>query len=160
MDDRGIFPSHRGADAHTHTLNPLLSFLSPNKCDERDERKREIEKKREKKLLLYGEESSIVSSLPPFFLPPLREGCPRERFADDGTKRRNTFIYVCPIDSLLYGARGKRRLCWTPDAEESKASADAASVVARTEMDSGSKEREIRGGMLGMDEGWKRRACV
>lgn len=70
------------------------------------------------------------------------------------------FIYVRSIDSLLYGARGKRRLCWTPDAEESEAAADAAGAVARTEMDSGSKEREIRGGMLRRDEGWKKRACA
>lgn len=36
---------------------------------------------------------------------------------------------------------------------ESEAAAGAAGVVARTEMDSGSKEREIRGGMLGWEEG-------
>jgi len=81
----------------------------------------------------------------------LREGYLRERFADGGTKRRNTFIYVRPIDSLLYGARGKRCLCWTSDAEESEA-AGAAGVVARTEMDLGSKEREIRGGNVGEGE--------
>lgn len=77
----------------------------------------------------------------------------REIRTDGGTKRNSTFIYVRPIDSLLYGARGKRRLCWTPDAEESEAAAGAAGIVARTEMDSGSKEREIRGGMLGREEG-------
>lgn len=34
-----------------------------------------------------------------------------------------------------------------PDAEENEAAADAAGIVARTEMGSGSKEREIQGGM-------------
>lgn len=80
-----------------------------------------------------------------FFLSPLREGYPRGR--SPIVKRREevrSYMYVRLI--LLYGARGKRRLCWTPDAEESEAAAGAAGVVARTEMDSGSKEREIRGG--------------
>lgn len=36
--------------------------------------------------------------------------------------------------------------------EESEAAASAAGVVARTEMDSGSKEREIRGGNVGEGE--------
>jgi len=66
LDDRGIFPSHRKADARTHTSNPLLSSLSSNGRDECDEQERK--RMREKELLLYGEESFIVSSLLPFFL--------------------------------------------------------------------------------------------
>lgn len=89
-----------------------------------------MKRERERKLL-YGEESSIVSSLPSFFLPPLRKGYPRDRRWWNGEKKY-AFMYVRPIDSLLYGARGKRRLCWTPDAEESEAAASAAGVVART----------------------------
>lgn len=127
LDDRGIFPSHRKTDAYTHTSNSFALSLSPSVRDERDE-----ERERERKLL-YGEESSIVSSLPSFFLPPLREGYPRDRRWWNGEKKY-AFMYVRPIDSLLYGARGKRRLCWTPDAEESEAAAGAAGVVARTEM--------------------------
>lgn len=68
-------------------------------------------------------------------------------------ERKSTFIYVRPIDSLLCGARGKRCLCLDAGCrEESEAAASAAGVVARTEMDSGSKEREIRGGNVGEGE--------
>lgn len=99
-----------------------------------------------KKELLYGEEGPyrpVSSSFPSI---AIARGMSTRELAYSGTERRSTFIYVCPIDSLLYGARGKRRLRWTPDAEESEAAAGAAGAIARTEMDSGSKEREIRGG--------------
>lgn len=126
--------------------SPLISLA--NEHGECDKRKRE--KETEKELLLYGEESSIVSSLPPFFLSPLREGYACGRFADGGTERRSAFIYVRSILILSYTGHAVRDVY--AGRRMPKLLPVAAGVVARTEMDSGSKEREIRGGNVGEGE--------
>lgn len=104
----------------------------------------------------------IASSLSPFFLSPLRERDIHDReIAYSGTERSSTFIYVRPIDSLLYGARGKRRPRWTPDAEESEAAAGAAGVESRERRWTRDRKSErYEAGMSWREGGWKRRACA
>lgn len=63
LDDRGIFPSHRKADARTHTSSLLLSSLSSNGRGERNERKREKENERKRASSLWKRELyRLVSS--------------------------------------------------------------------------------------------------
>lgn len=99
LDDRGIFPSHRKADARTHTSNPLLSSLSSNGRDECDERKREKENERKRASSLWRRElyRLVSSSFLSFYHHCEKDICERDSL------RRSTFIYVRSIDSLLYG---------------------------------------------------------
>lgn len=102
LDDRGTSPSHRETDARIRARAKLFPAISLTEWTWWTWWTKGREGKKE---LLYGEERPyrLVSSS--FLSIAIARGISTREIAYSGMERRSTFIYVCPIDSLLYGAR-------------------------------------------------------